>query len=351
MNWLIYGAYGYTGRLLAAEARRRGLSPRLSGRDADALAGLSRELGCPATPCTLDNRAELEALLRDADLVLHCAGPFSHTHRAMLDACLATGTHYLDISGEIDVFRQAWERDPEARQNDVVVCPGVGFDVAATDCLAARLVEELPAATRLVLAFDAGGGPSPGTAKTAAEALGKGGCVRRDGALVTVPIAWKDREIPFAHGVRRAVTIPWGDVFTAWVSTGVPNVEVYVAVSPRALRRLRRFRWLRPLLALGWVRRYAQRRIGQRLAGPDADRRASTRVEVWGEAASADGRRVAGTLSGPNGYDFTVLSALAIVEHLAGTRVEGGYYTPSLLMGSGFAARLAGVDLRVNAGP
>ena len=347
MNWMIYGANGYTGRLIAVEAARRGMRPVVAGRNQQEVEDLAAVLDLPSRCFDLAESARLERELEEVDVLLHCAGPFSATGLPMLQACLASGCHYLDITGEIDWFEQAWSMSDRARRADVVVCPGVGFDVVPTDCLAASLVERLPAATELTLAFAAGGGPSPGTARTSLEGMAKGGRVRRDGKIQKVPIAWKTRTIPFARGPRKAVTIPWGDVFTAWVSTGVPNIEVYLAASPAALRQMRMLRLLRPLLAAGWLRDRLQRRIDARVSGPDEEQRRRNGTEVWGEVRSADGRSITGTVTGPNGYDFTVLGSLGMVEQVLSYRGEGGYFTPSLLAGAGFAATLPGVSLQI----
>jgi short subunit dehydrogenase-like uncharacterized protein len=347
MTWMIYGANGYTGRLLVAECVRRGLAPMLAGRDANAVGELAAAHGLLHRVFPLDDPATLATGIEDMQLVLHAAGPFSRTSAPMLAACLDAGTHYLDITGEIDVFEAAWRRSDDAARADIVVCPGAGFDVTPTDCLAAALVRALPSATRLTLAFEAGGGLSPGTAKTGVENLGRGGRIRRDGELVSVPVAWKTRDIPFAHATRTAVTIPWGDVFTAWVSTGVPNIEVYLSAPPSMIRRMRWARYLQAVLATDWFRRRAQQRIARTVLGPDDESRANSQTQIWGEATS-EGRSVAGTMSGPNGYDFTVLAALGIVEHLLANEVEGGYYTPSLLMGPDYAASLPGVSMSID---
>lgn len=345
MTWMIYGANGYTGRLVAREAARRGMAPVLAGRNGPEIEALGADLGLETRVFPLD--ADVSAAIDGLRLVLHCAGPFSTTSAPMLEACLDRQVHYLDITGEIDVFAHAHRQDERARRADVLVCAGVGFDVVPTDCLAASLVRALPSATSMALAFEAAGGPSRGTARTSIEALGAGGRVRRDGKLVTVPMAWKTREVPFAHATRTAVTIPWGDVFTAWVSTGVPDVEVYLSLPPAAIRRMRLMAKLAPLLRLGWVQSLLRRRVASGPAGPDAETRARTGVEVWGEVVSADGRRVDGTLSGPNGYDITVAASLGVTEHVLRADVAGGYVTPSLLMGPGFAAQLPGVIQRV----
>ena len=347
-TWMIYGANGYTGKLTAAEAVRRGLKPVLAGRDEAAVKQLADELNLPWRVFRLDQPGDVEDGLAGMNLVLHCAGPFSATSQPMLDACLRMGVHYLDITGEIGVFQAAWRRSDEAARQDVVVCPGVGFDVVPTDCLAAMLIEKLPSATSLAMAFEPGGGMSRGTAKTSVEGLGKGGCVRRGGELTPVPLAWKTRKIPFRHAERVAVTIPWGDVFTAWVSTGVPDIEVYLSMPPGTIRKLRRLRWLQPLLGTGLVQRFLKSRIDARRPGPDSQRRANTDTQLWAEAVSGDGRKVSATMTTPNGYDLTVTASLGIVQHLLEADVEGGYYTPSLLVGAEFVTSLPGVSMQWN---
>jgi len=347
MNWIIYGANGYTGTLMAREAAGRGLHPILAGRNERAVSGLAAELGLEYRIFDLDDPQATLSGVEGCKLVLHCAGPFSITSQPMIEACLAAGVHYLDITGEISVFQNAHLQADSARRADIVLIPGVGFDVVPSDCLAASLVEALPAAIKLVLAFEAGGGPSPGTAKTTVEGLGMGGRVRRDGELLEVPLAWKSRTIPFAHADRSAVTIPWGDVYTAFISTGIPDIEVYMAVSPRTIAKMRRMRWFQPLLGLGFVQSYLKKQVENRVRGPSDTKREKTRSELWGEVASADGRIVSATMTAPNGYDLTVTAALGIAQHLLENDVEGGYYTPSLLMGATYAASLAGVEMKI----
>ena len=347
MDWLIYGANGFTGLLVAQEAVRRGMKPVLAGRNESALAGIASDLGLEYRVFDLADTGQLRRELSGQKLVLHCAGPFSRTSAPMVEACIAESAHYLDITGEISVFEAVHRCDEAARRVDVVLLPGAGFDVVPTDCLSARLVEALPAATSLQLAFEAGGGPSPGTARTSLERLGQGGCVRRDGELIEVPLAWRTRRVPFAHAEREAVTIPWGDVYTAHVSTGIPDIEVYLALPPKTIAKMKRLRSLQPLLRMGMVKRFLEKRIRSRVSGPSGERRAATQTQIWGEVSSADGRAVSATMTTPNGYDLTVSAALGAVEFLLENEVEGGFYTPSLLMGSGYAESLPGVSFQL----
>lgn len=341
MQWMIYGANGYTGRLIAHEAKKRGLSPVLAGRSESVIA-LAQELGFAHRQFDLADAGAVRAGLDGIGLALHCAGPFSATCAPMLEGCLATGAHYLDITGEIDVFAHCHAQDARARERGVLVVPGVGFDVVPSDCVAAQLKHDLPSATHLVLAFEAGGGPSPGTAKTSVEGLGKGGRARIDGQVRRVPLAWKTRSFMRDGQARSAMTIPWGDVYTATVSTGIANVEVYMAAPPSTIARMRRLRWFGPLLGsapLQWLFRRGMRNV----RGPSQDQRARTQTHVWGEVRDATGREAKRHLVVPNGYAFTVDAALGIVAHLLEGTTASGYRTPSQLMGRDYVDTLAGV--------
>ncbi|HYO76537.1 MAG TPA: saccharopine dehydrogenase NADP-binding domain-containing protein [Thermoanaerobaculia bacterium] len=333
--WMIYGANGYTGELIAREAVARGERPILAGRNAAKLEPLARELGCEWRAFELASPD-----LRNVSLVLHCAGPFVHTSRPMVDACLAAGAHYLDITGEIAVFEAVFARDADAKARNVTLLPGVGFDVVPTDCLAAMLHAELPDANELWLAFFSRSGVSRGTMKTMIEGAGRGGAIRRDGKIVVVPQMYDVREIAFASGPRTAMTIPWGDVSTAFRTTGIPNIRVYSAQSRRALAQMRRMQMFLPLLRFAPLRKLALRRA-DKVAGPSAETRETARVELWGHVANPRGEERTRTMSVSEGYKFTVLSSLeAVAGVLANPRA--GAFTPAGFFGAEFVTRIPG---------
>lgn len=337
---LIYGAYGYTGELIARQAVADGLSPVLSGRNAAKVAALAQTLGLDARPFDLDGDA-VAGQLADIDVVLHCAGPFIDTAPAMVEACIATGTHYLDITGEIEVFEHVFGRDADARETGAVLCPGAGFDVVPTDCLAAALAEALPDATELALGFDSRSGLSPGTAKTSVDGLAGGGRVRRNGRIVKVPLAADVRKIDFGDGLKPAMTIPWGDVATAYYSTRIPNVAVYMPMPPVRIRQVKWLNWIRPVFGLSPVKNFLKARAG-RVRGPDAATRARYGTYVWGEVCNEAGAVRVGRVHVANGYDVTIHASLALARKLLGEPPEGGAYTPSKLAGAGFVEQLPG---------
>lgn len=337
---LIYGAYGYTGKLIVEEALRAGLRPTLAGRDTNAITGMSRDLGLPGITFSLEDDAELHKALETSDVVLHCAGPFHRTSKPMADACLATGTHYLDITGEIDVFEALAARDEEARQRNVMLLPGCGFDVVPTDCMAAFLAARLPDAQRLRLAFSSGGGISRGTMNTMIDNLGEPGAIRREGRIVPVPPAYDSRDVDFGRGPRKVVTIPWGDVSTAFHTTGIPDIRVYTTVKPSAIKWLRLSRHLGGLLRLRFVKRRLQARVNRGRPGPDPRQRDRSRSLVWGEASTANGQRAAARMTGPNGYSFTAVSAVAIAARILDGEARAGFCTPAGLFGPDLALEL-----------
>jgi short subunit dehydrogenase-like uncharacterized protein len=342
MSFVIYGATGYTGDLVTREAVDRGHQPTLAGRNRDALEALGRELGLPVSVTPLDQPDALDQLLKPHDAVLHCAGPFSGTSRSMADACIRTKTHYLDITGEIAVFEALARRDAEATRAGVTLLPGVGFDVVPTDCLAAHLSDRLPSATHLRLAFQTRGGVSRGTALTTIQGLGRGGAIRRDGVITPVPVAWKTSQVDFGAGPRSVVTIPWGDVSTAFHSTGIGNIEVSIAMRPSRIRALRRTRPFQRILGSTPVVSLLRGIIQRRLSGPTAEERARGGVDVWGEVSDAEGRRAHARLRGPEGYSFTALAAVRIAERvLQGT--SSGFLTPSRACGAEFVLEIPGV--------
>lgn len=343
-DFLLYGAYGYTGELIAREAVRRGLQPLLAGRDAGRLAPLATELGLDHRAIALDDAGALEAALAEVPLVLHAAGPFARTAAPMVAGCLRTGTHYLDVTGEIAVYEALAARDEEARQAGVMLLPGVGFDVVPTDCLALYLKNRLPEAVHLELAFLNQSGVSRGTATTAIENLGQGGAVRRDGHLVRVPPAYRVREVDFGRGAVPAVSIPWGDVATAYRTTGIPNITVYAYFGRRAPLVMRLSRYLGWLLASAPVQALLKAWVQRQPPGPSAEQRATGRSFVWGAATDGAGRQVEARLTGPESYTLTVRAALAAVARVRGGEAVPGYQTPAGAFGEDFVLEVEGVQ-------
>jgi short subunit dehydrogenase-like uncharacterized protein len=342
-NFLLYGANGYTGKLIARMVRERGLHPILAGRDKDAIEQLAAELGLEHRVFPLDEEAALDAALSEVSVVLHCAGPFSRTSRPMADACLRTKTHYLDITGEATVIETLAARDREAKSADVMLLPCVGFDVVPSDCLAAHLKRRLPSATHLALAIQGMGRVSRGTATTMVENINRGGLIRRDGKLTPVPAAWKTREIDFGRGAVTATTIPWGDVATAFYSTGIPNIEVYAAIPAKVRRMMKLTRSFGSLLGSQPVQSFLKKRIKAQPPGPNEEERARGKSFVWGEVTDDSGQKVVSRLRGPEGYTLTALTALAIVERVLNGQFSVGFQTPSKAYGADLILEIEGV--------
>ncbi len=344
-NWLIYGANGYTGELIAREAARRGMRPILAGRNRAVIERLATELSLECRSFGLDDPKVVASELKDCAVVVHCAGPFSGTAKPMIDACLLTHTHYLDITGEIAVFEMAATYDAVAKMANVLLLPGVGFDVVPTDCLAAELKSRMPAATHLTLAFRGLGHTSRGTTLTALESMATGGMVRRDGKLISVPMAWKSRQIDFGdgRGPIGTITVPWGDVATAYHTTGIPNIEVYMAFKPWFRRLAKSSRYFSGLLGSAPLQSFLKAQINAMPRGATAEQRARSTSSVWGEVQDHTGHVVTERFKTPDGYTLTVHTALAIVGRVLNGHAPMGFQTPARAYGSELIFTIEGV--------
>jgi len=346
---LIYGANGYTGQLIVEESVRRGLRPVLAGRRAEALATIAAKHGLDVRVASLDDAAALTTMLDGITVVVHSAGPFFRTSAPMVRACLAAKVHYLDITGEIAVFEACRARHDDAKEAGIVILPGVGFDVVPTDCLAARLAERLPGAQLLELAFGGGGGFSRGTLKTMVLGSPEGGAIRKNGRITKVPAGWKTQSIPFRDRRRNAVTIPWGDVSTGYWSTKIPNIHTYLAMPPSAVRMMGLTKLASPVLSIGFVQRFVESQIDQRVSGPSAETRARARMHVWGRVTHADGRVLEGTAETPEGYRLTAIAAVESAHRVLAAAPPAGYQTPSSAFGAGFLETLPECDVVLDA--
>lgn len=319
----------------------------LAGRNAEEIAALAREHRVEHRIFELSDAAALDSALGTVPVVLLAAGPFSRTALPVVEACVRTRTHYIDITGEIGVFERLHAESDRAREAGVMLLPGAGFDVVPTDLLAAHLLKRLPSATNLRLAFHAAGGTiSRGTALTMVENAAAGGAVRRDGRIVRVPSAWRTREVGFGFGTEPVcvTTIPWGDVATAWHSTGIPNIEVYTGMSAAQRGLMVATRHIGWLLRSGIVQGALKRAIRSRVTGPDDERRQRAVTFVWGEAEDDAGVRVESRMRTPEGYTLTAMTSVEIVRRALAGDAPAGFQTPSLAYGADWILDMAGVE-------
>jgi short subunit dehydrogenase-like uncharacterized protein len=338
---LLYGAYGYTGRLAAELAAAKKLDVVLAGRNKDALAALGDRLSLPTRVVGLDDPKRLSEVLKDITCVVHMAGPFATTSPPMLNACLATQTNYIDITGEIEVFEAMWSREDEIKRASITVVPGAGFDVVPSDCLAGYVAGKLERPVSVIIALRGLESASQGTLRTAIRQVSKPVLCRRAGAIVALDDR-SPRWIDFGSGDEPCVPVSWGDVATAFHSTGVGNITVY----------FRRTKLLRSVDILGKLFGPLLRsRIGQRgLAaivrslpeGPSQSERNGHRGTIWAVAIDCSGRSFKASLSTPDAYDFTANSALEISSRISSLPTAVGLVTPSQAFGADFVLSLPG---------
>jgi short subunit dehydrogenase-like uncharacterized protein len=343
-TFLLYGSYGYTGQLIVDHAVQEGLRPILAGRDEKKLREQAGKYDLEYHSFSLDEPTKLDSALQEADAVLHCAGPFVHTFRQMSEACLRTKKHYVDISGEIPGFEALAALDDEAKQAGIMLLPGGGFDVVPSDCLAAHLKGRLHSATHFRLFLRGiGAGASRGTAKSAIENMHRQGRIRRDGKLIQVPPAWQVLEQDFGRGPVKVVSVGWGDVSTAYYSTGIPNIETYFAFSETVIGLMRSMRVIGPLMYNRLAKLILKAIIDLLPAGPNEDKRKNGSVTLVGEVIDQNHGRAISKLITPEGYTCTVVTAVEIMKRILNQDCKPGFQTPSLAYGKDFIMQFDGV--------
>ncbi|MCC7072885.1 MAG: saccharopine dehydrogenase NADP-binding domain-containing protein [Deltaproteobacteria bacterium] len=343
MSFVLYGATGYTGALIAEASAARGLRPTLAGRSEAPLRALGERLGLPHVVVALDDQAGLDRLLDTAPLVLHCAGPYAETARPMVDACLRTGRHYLDLTGEIPVFEALRARDDEARARGVLLLPGVGFDVVPSDCLALHVARRLPDASALELCVASFGSASHGTAATALSQFRGQSAERAGGRLVATRFGSRRRAFDLGDGKEHlAVGAPLADVVTAAVSTGIADVRAYLVVAGKLRRALRLAPIFGPLLGVGPIARALRASLPP--GGPSAEARARGRTVVVAEASNGTGGRASARLTGPDAYALTVDCALLCVARVLAGHAPPGFQTPARAFGPDLVLEAPGVQ-------
>jgi len=349
-SFLLYGANGYTGELIARYAAEYGLHPILAGRREEVLKPLAAKLNFPWKVFDVNDTAALLSALKEVKLVVNAAGPFQFTAKQIIDACLQTSVHYLDVNGDISVFEFIKRYDEAAKQAGIMLLPGSGFDVVPTDCTALLLKKLLPDAVESKLAFATiGGGLSHGTATTMVSKLGEGGAIRKDGKIISAPLGQKGMWVDFSTGSNGGtkkffvMTIPWGDVSTAHFTTGIPNIETYTGISPKVYRLVKLqglFNWL---LRTNFIRKIIKKKIDKRPAGPSDEQRSRAMSLVWGQASNSKGETKTVRMSCADGYTLTMQSTLLISKKVLDGNFKSGYQTPASAYGENLVMELPNV--------
>lgn len=339
-DWMIYGANGYTGKLVAEYAKARGHNPVIAGRNQKKIEKLALELQLDYMVFDLSDVKIIAEAIADMSLIYLAAGPFMHTSEPVIKACLATNTHYLDITGEIDVFEKVFSYDEVARKNRIALIPGVGFDVVPTDCLAKHVADKLPSATNLEIGFATLSRASAGTTKTAIEWAGEGGKVRRDGILQPHPLAIEKKQLRFMHGYYDALAIPWGDIATAYRTTRIPNITTYMAMPKPVIAMAGMGAGAgQTILSNKMVKSVAKGIVGAVVKGPSEKRRQTARSYIYAKASDDRNHHAEAWIDTIEAYQFTVESSLLAVEQTLERQLAGAL-SPSLAFGKDFVLEI-----------
>jgi short subunit dehydrogenase-like uncharacterized protein len=342
---MLYGAYGHTGTLIAEEAVRRGHRPLLAGRSQAPLAALADRLKLDYL--TTDRESEtFKQAVADVDLVLQAAGPFEQTTEPVVQACLAGGTHYMDIANEVPIFQLLRSYDEAARERGIALMTGAGFGVIPTDCLVKFVADQVPGATSVEAAIVLySSASSAGATKSGLEMLRAGGLVWRDGKLVHQVIGTGAKQVRFPDGVHTLIPAPFGELEAIHMTTAIPNITVYSSALPSGLVSRTVLPLLGQLLNIAPLRRLLERTLDQqarRSSGKESHTE-SGKSYIWARAVDAAGKDAQAWLEMGEGYLFSAAASVRAVEQLLASQPVGTI-TPARAFGADFVLSIAGTN-------
>ncbi len=349
-EWVLYGATGFTGRLIVESALALGLRPVVAGRDESALRQLAESRGLACAHAGVDSEAQLDRMLAGRALVLNAAGPFTATAGPIMSACLRTGAHYLDIGGDISVVEPQLLRVEEFRAAGLMALLAVGFDVVPSD-FAASCAADGAGADELRIGISCALSLSKGSSKASVDELPRGELITSKGRLRKTNRSTRYATFDFGAGPRECIAVSWGDLLTAPLSTGVDSISVYFEATSEMRRAAALGRFLGPLARFALFRKLLVAMIDMgREAGPSPATRASHSATIVAHALR-DGRLVGRcTVRTPDPYDFTAqAAALAVKSVLEGT-VRPGCWPPSAVLPRTFLSTLPGVRMTCDRG-
>jgi short subunit dehydrogenase-like uncharacterized protein len=336
-NLMIYGANGYSAKLIIKEALSYGIRPVLAGRNFSEVKKISEIFNLPYKIFGLDDDSTVDENISDIHTILNCAGPFKHTAKELIEGCLRNKVNYIDITGEMPVFHLAYSKDSEAKSAGITILPGAGFDIIPTDCLAKRLAELLPDAYDLKLGFlNDGGKISRGTLLTSLDFIGGSGKIRRNVKVIDSPIGEYKVEVDLPNFKMYGFSIPWGDVLTSYFSTKIENSEVYLGTKYKILANTIVLKLSAKIMGLRFVKTIAQRYIASRITGPTTDERNRAKTFLWGKVTNKKGECVEQVYSIMEGYNLTAKGAILCAKEILNGKTKSGSFTPSNLFGHEF---------------
>lgn len=318
---LIYGALGYTGNLFVTRALDKEL-PMVLGARKEKVREIAEAIGSEYRIFEIKNTADILPFLSDVFLVVNFANIQFSLNKALIEACIQSGTHYIDLGSEYYDISEVHKYHEASIASGSMLMPGYGFNLVPTDIAADIAHQFLPDANELIFGFAAIGESSRGTVKSVLRDATRKGFFRKDGKLQAIAPAVE--EIQFAADGRQYTLVNnplMGEVITAWEGTKIPSIKTY-SYFPWILVQFMKGR-------LNWLRKFLLKYAGLFFpAGPTEKQLRSGYSYSWVEAKNAD-KKVLITIKGPEAYLFTVQIIQQLIRQLVKGKVSSGFIRPA----------------------
>lgn len=309
---LLYGATGYTGKIIAERAKELNLDFDIAGRDQDKLLSVANKLNVGYHVFGVDDQDAWQEALKDKHVLINAAGPFALTARQAMEACLKAGVHYLDISAELDTYQLAESLDQEAKAAGIQIISGAGLFVSY-DALVVHLSKLIAEPEYLSVGFRHYGGFSKGSVLSSKNIADLGILIRKNGDIIHNPHP-ESKTFSFGEQQVECIPTPLGGIILSYKSTGIPNIEEYFSLKLP-------------------VNELPDLTAGNLHGGPTKEERAAGRNGISAEITGRDGKVVKAYVDAPSGYDLTPLSVVAIAHRILKEDFKTGYQSPGSAYG------------------
>ena len=331
-DWLIYGANGYTGRILVEQAAKQGHKPVIAGRSPEKIKPLAEQYDLPYSILDLHDINALSEKVADFKLISNFAGPFPLTARPIAEACLENGINYIDVSGDLNTIQYIFDLNEKARAKSIVMIPAAGFITYATECLAHYIAEQIDETKFIELGVYIIGGTSRGTAISTVDSIKDGCLIRKDHQLIPVKFGKDTKKIPFPDGRKPAWAVPLAELLTVHKALTIPDIKVF-NVMPHFLHLLRLIAPLiQKTMKIEVFKRIAKKIAAKQPEGPTREQNLNTKSYLWARAGDKIGNEKQAWLETPEAYYFTALLNIRFAEVILGSDLKGSI-TPSEAFG------------------
>lgn len=337
-NWIIYGATGYTANLIIKKAIQMGLPPVLAGRDRSKISSVAKKYGLKYKVFEINDINVIQANIENSNLILNASSNYKLTAQPFINACLASGCHYLDLCGEISVLKKIFEYNELAKYGNITIIPNSGYHSIVTDCFAGYVANLIENPIELNYYLLDASIPSLGTLKSSLDAFLGGGFVLKYNNFENIKMGSIKTRVEHKNKALTLYASPMAELYLSHISTSIPNINVYLKIPLLYSLLLDYFGDYILKLLQSEKRTAILNLIDKFVKGPSEAINKKLKSMIGVNVKNLKGDSLTMWLEAPEAYDFTATLSVEAVK-LALSGLPSGVLTPIQAYGCNFLSK------------